>query len=130
LSEPYPIPVNHGRTHWGWTGYYTWYDKQTPRAQEFHHFTNRPNDLYWNLNEVDFSAQIKETGTILITLDTNSPNFDHYELKVNDTILKLKESTYLWQLIEGRNQLTMHVVDIMQNRGPASSLELYYSNPI
>ena len=27
LSKPYPMALNHGRTaHWGWTGYYSWYD--------------------------------------------------------------------------------------------------------
>jgi hypothetical protein len=126
LSQSYPIPVNHGRTHWGWTGYYTWYDKQTPRAQEFHHFTNRPNDLYWNLNEVDFSAEIKDPGALLITLDTNSPNFDHYELNINETVVKIKEPNYLWKLLQGRNSLIIRVVDVMQNKGSVSMLELNF----
>jgi hypothetical protein len=126
LSQSYPIPVNHGRTHWGWTGYYTWYDQQTPRAQEFQYFTNRPNDLYWNLNEVDFSAEIKDPGALLITLDTNSPNFDHYELNINETVVKIKEPNYLWKLVQGRNSLIIRVVDVMQNKGSASMLELNF----
>lgn len=130
LSKPYPIPVNHGRTiHWGWTGYYNWYDKLTPRAQEYSQFTNRPNDLYWNLNEVDFSASIEDQGKLLISLTTNSPNFDHYELNINGTVKILKENHYLLNLVPGRNDVEMQVVGRMNNKGPASKLAVIYSQP-
>ena len=127
LSEEYPIPVNHGRLHWGWTGYYCWYDKQTPRVPEFNQFTNRPNDLYWNLNEVDFSAEMKNEGELLITFTTNSPNFDHYEFKINGSLKKLKENHYLLNLTPGRNYLEMYVVDIMNNKGQVSVINVTYS---
>ncbi len=129
LSKLYPLPVNHGRTHWGWTGYYNWYDRQTPRAPEYNLFTNRPNDLYWNLNEVDFSAAIKSRGQLLITMTTHSPNFDHYELNINGTTKNIKDDHYLLNLIPGRNDLTIQVVDIMNNRGPISELEVSYTHP-
>lgn len=127
LSQPYPIPVNHGRTHWGWTGYYCWYDKQTPRSQEHSQFTNRQNDLYWNLNEVDFSAEIIDQQKLLIMLDTNSPYFDHYKLQVNGTVIPLKENRYELNLVQGSNLLKFQVVDGMNNVGPASILEITYS---
>ena len=128
LSRPYPMPVNHGRTtHWGWTGYYSWYDQQTPRAQEFAQFTNRPNDLYWNLNEVDFSAALKARDSLLITWTTNSPNFDRYELNINGTVKTLKENHYLLNLVPGRNYLKIQVVDGMNHKGPESILEVSYS---
>jgi hypothetical protein len=127
LSRPYPLPLNHGMIHWGWTGYYNWYDKQTPRAPEYNLFTNRPNDLYWNLNEVDFAAAIEAGNKLLITMTTNSPNFDHYELDINGTTVTLKNDRYLLNLVPGRNYLSMRVVDIMNNRGPASMLDLFYS---
>ncbi|MEN8230644.1 MAG: transglutaminase domain-containing protein [Bacteroidota bacterium] len=128
LSKPSPMPVNHGRTvHWGWTGYYSWYDHQTPRAQEFAQFTNRPNDLYWNLNEVDFSASLKARDKLLITWTTNSPNFDRYELNINGTVKTLKENHYLLDLVPGRNHLKIQVVDGMNNRGPESILEVFNS---
>ncbi len=130
LSKPYPIPINHGRTtHWGWAGYYNWYDQQTPRAQEFAKFTNRPNDLYWNLNEVDFSVSIEDQGKLLITLATDSPNFDHYELNMNGTIKVLKNDHYILNLVPGRNYLIMQVVDAMNNKGAASKLDVNYSSP-
>ncbi len=127
LSKTYPIPVNHGRLHWSWTGYYCWYDKQTPRVPEFNQFTNRPNDLYWNLNEVDFAAEIKDKDKLLITFTTNSPNFDHYELNINGTIKTTKENNYLLDLVPGRNYVEMYVVDIMNNKGPSSILNVTYS---
>jgi len=130
LSKPYPIPVNHGRTiHWGWTGYYNWYDKLTPRAQEYSQFTNRPNDLYWNLNEVDFSASIEDQDKLLISLTTNSPNFDHYELNINGTTKTFKNDHYLLNLVPGHNDVEMQVVDKMNNKGPVSKLDVIYSKP-
>jgi len=130
LSKPFPIPVNHGRSvHWGWTGYYNWYDKQTPRAQEYTQFTNRPNDLYWNLNEVDFSAEMKDRDKLLITWTTNSPNFDRYELNINGTVKTLKNNHYLLNLVPGRNYLKIQVVDKMNNKGPESILDVIYSPP-
>ena len=126
LSKPYPIPINHGRAHWAWTGYYSWYDKQTPRAPEFNKFTNRPNDLYWNLNEVDFSAELKKKGQLLISFTTNSPNFDHYELKINGIIKTIKGNSYLLELSPGNNDLEICVVDIMNNKGRTSKLNVNY----
>ncbi len=128
LSKPYPVPVNHGRTvHWGWTGYYSWYDQQTPRAQEYTQFTNRPNDLYWNLNEVDFSAALKARDKLLITWTTNSPNFDHYESEINGTVTTLKADHYLLDLVPGRNYIEIQMVDGMNHKGPESILEIFYS---
>ncbi len=129
LSKPYPMPVNHGRNiHWGWNGYYSWYDQQTPRAQEFDQFTNRPNDLYWNLNEVDFSAALIDNDKLLITLTTNSPHFDHYELEINGIVTTLNNNHFLMNLIPGLNEVKMHVVDDMNNRGAVSLLEIKIGN--
>ncbi len=129
LSKPTPLPLNHGMTHWGWTGYYNWYDKQTPRAPEYNLFTNRSNDLYWNLNEVDFSATIEARDKLLITMTTNSPNFDHYELNINGITKTLKNDHYLLNLVPGRNDVEMQVVGKMNNKGPVSKLDVIYSQP-
>ncbi len=124
LEKPYPVPINHGRTHWGWTGYYCWYDQQTPRTVEHDLFTNRVNDLYWNLNEVDFSAEILSKDQLKIRMTTNSPYFKYYELEVNDNLTFLKENCFILNLNPGLNTLKMRVVDEMNNKGALSVLKV------
>ncbi len=127
LSKPYPVPLNHGRTHWGWTGYYNWYDKQTPRAPEYNLFTNRPNDLYPNLNEVYFSAMVNAPGKLFVSLATNSPCFDHYRVNANGNVTALKDDHYSLDLVPGRNDLKIQVIDVMGNHGPVSELSVIYN---
>ena len=94
LTQPRPIPINHGRTHWGWTGYYSWHDDQTPCAAEHAIFTNRVSDLYWNLNQIDFRAIVVKTGVLQVNMATNSPDFKDYEVIVNGAARKLTASSF------------------------------------
>ena len=126
-SQQLPMPLNHGRQcHWGWTGYYCWFDSSTPKSQEFEIFTNRRDDLYWNLNNVDFSAEIVKADQIAISITTRSPNFSCYELNVNGSIKTTTSDTYLWNLTTGINHICCRVVDVMGNKGPISYLDLCY----
>jgi len=126
LSVPTPIPVNHGRTHWGWTGYTCWYDPQTPRSLEHSTFTNRPEDLYWNLNQIDFRAVVGERGRLNIAMVSNTPDLKEYELMVNGKQLRTKSPVFEVQLERGLNHVEMRVTDTMGNRGAASTLECTY----
>ncbi len=126
LSQPYPIPVNEGRTHWPWTGYYCWYDERTPAAAEDMIFTTRENDLYWNLNEVDFSAEAEPGGVLRISLNTDSPYFNHYEIEMNGKMVDTRNCALSWNLAPGFNVLKMTVVDSMGNHGKNSTLKLIY----
>jgi hypothetical protein len=127
LEQPRPIPVNHGRTHWGWTGYYSWYDDQTPRAGEHAIFTNRASDFYWNLNQIDFRATVLRSGFLQVSMVTNSPDFKHFEVKVNGAVRTLKAPSFDVQLGRGLNRLEMRVIDSMGNIGRASTLECTYT---
>ena len=126
ISEPYPVPVNHGRTHWGWTGYYCWFDPQTPRSLEHELFTNRDSDLYWNLNQVDFRAEIVGGGVVRLEMATNSPDFSGYVLTVNGVDRSMKKNNVEVVMERGLNRIEMRVVDSMGNKGTPSSLECIY----
>lgn len=123
LSQPAPLPVNHGRTHWGWTGYYCWYDQQTPRSREHSTFTNRSSDLYWNLNQIDFRAVVAGDGLLRIVMVSNSPDLKEYEVSVNGRLQQTQDSSFDVRLERGINRVEMRVIDTMGNRGPASTLE-------
>jgi hypothetical protein len=126
LSEPLPIPVNHGRTHWGWTGYTCWYDQQTPRSLEHTTFTSRATDLYWNLNQVDFRAVVVKSGLLKIDMVTNAPDFKEYEVLVNGEVMRTKSPVFEMRMERGLNRVEMRVTDSMGNRGAASMLECIF----
>lgn len=123
LSQPGPMPINHGRTHWGWGDYLAWTDSQTPATAEHRYFVRRESDLYGNLFSVDFIAEPLDKRKVLkISMATDSPNFDHFQVNDNNLMAEVKSTEYLWELSTGRNRLEMRVVDTLGNKGPISYL--------
>ncbi|MEX2573185.1 MAG: transglutaminase-like domain-containing protein [Balneolaceae bacterium] len=129
LSRPLPMPITHGRTHWGWDGYLAWADPQTPETPEHRHFVRRKSDMYERLFTVDFSAEPSadsEKNVLEIRMATDSPGFAHYELSDNGNGRTTGDSVYRWQLAPGLNNLTMRTVDVLGNRGPESEVTVNY----
>jgi len=127
LSQPYPMPVSHGRTHWGWDGYLAWTDEQTPRTQEHRHFLQKESELYDRLFTVDYSAQPLEEGAVRVHLATDSPGFSHFELvDATGSRSTTRSASFRWELARGVNRLEMRSVDVLGNRGPASELTVNY----
>lgn len=126
LSEPTPMPVTHGRTHWGWDGYLCWTDPKTPETPEHRHFIRRESDMYGRLFMVDFSAEKVVEGGLGIDMVTDSPGFQSFEIIANGNKIQLSQSTYLWKLRPGKNRLEVRSVDILGNRGPASKIVVDY----
>jgi len=126
LSKPRPIPVNHGRTHWGWTGYRCWYDPQTPRTYEHEVFTNRASDLYWNLYQIDFSASEVKSGLLQFDMDTNAPSLREFEVTVNGTRSRTTGTSFDVTLERGLNRVEMRTVDVMGAKGAPSVFECIF----
>ncbi len=126
LSQKSPLPVTHGRTHWGWDGYYAWTDDQTPETPEHRYFVRRSSDMYGALFTVDFSVFLVSDGLLKISLATDSPGFKHYELIANGERIIISGSNYPWKLAPGLNKLGMRSIDTLGNRGALSSLEVNY----
>ncbi len=129
MSEPLPMPLNHGRSvHWAWDGYIGWTDGQTPRTQEHRIFTGREADLYWNLNCVDYAVRYDIPGRLMIDMQTNAPNFDHYQLLVNGEARELKEGRFEFAPVAGLNRVEMRAINALGRVGPPSILEFDTSN--
>lgn len=127
LSQPRPMPINHGRTHWGWDGYLAWTDSQTPPSPEHRYFVRRDSDMYGNLYSVDFTVEPGgEEGHLEVSLATDSPNFDHFEVNDNNRRLQVKETRYVWELSVGRNRLELQAVDTLGNKGAMSYMIINY----
>jgi len=124
LSNPTPVPVNHGRTHWGWDGYLCWFDSQTPPSQEHKIFTNREADLYWNLNEVDFAATRLDNSKLHVDMTSNLAPQSHLELRINGIKQILNSSTSIIEVRPGTNNIEMQVRDTLGRTGKISSIEI------
>ena len=126
LSQQKPLPVTHGRTHWGWDGYLAWTDPQTPGTPEHRNFVRREPDMYGRLFMVDFSAEPVSQGYLRINMGTDTPGFKHFELIENGQKAISSGSAYLWKLAPGLNTLELRSVDALGNRGGMSNLKINY----
>jgi hypothetical protein len=126
LSQKLPLPVTHGRTHWGWDGYYAWTDDQTPETPEHRYFVRREKDMYARLCSVDFSViQISE-GLLKINMATDTPGFSHYNLLINGVKVSVRGSSAIVNLVQGLNVIKASSVDSLGNTGSLSGLKINY----
>jgi|GEM_PF-1330094 len=126
LSQKSPLPVTHGRTHWGWDGYYAWTDAQTPETPEHRFYVRRPSDIYTSLFQVDFAAHYIQDGEIRFDLATDSPGFDHFNIVVNGVQSSVKTKGSKFKLSPGMNAIEIYVIDVMGNPGTKSSIKINY----
>ncbi|HQS50255.1 MAG: hypothetical protein B7X86_10240 [Sphingobacteriales bacterium 17-39-43] len=126
LSQKSPLPVTHGRTHWGWDGYYAWTDAQTPETPEHRFYVRRPSDIYSNLFQVDFAAHYIQNGEIQLDLATDSPGFDHFKIVLNGVEISTKVRESKFKLSSGINIIEIYPVDAMGNTGAKSMIKINY----
>lgn len=126
LSKPAPNPITHGRTHWGWDGYYIWTDSQTPETPEHRYYVRRESDMYGKLYTVDLSAEAITKDVLQVNLATVSPAFSYFEVIKNGLTKEVNNSTFDWKLVPGINILEVRSIDKLGNRGTKSSMEVNY----
>lgn len=92
--------------------------------------TSNPADIYWSLNMVRLSAQPSwdENGSRLkITLEHCMPNFDHYEVRLNDAPWEKVSDSFDWPMMEGVNALECRAVNVMGRPGIVSRFDVAHS---
>jgi hypothetical protein len=129
FSRPYPRPLNQGMYQWPWTGYLNWYDGATPRKLQYGFHTDREADFYPTLNRVQFAATNTETeGKIAIDMVTFAPNFDGFEIDVDDTGWKKSPASFVWSLNRSSvNTLQMRVANKLGPRGKPSIIQVMWN---
>jgi len=124
LSKPTPVPVNHGRTHWGWDGYLCWFDSQTPPSQEHKIFTNREADLYWNIDEVGFTATRIGNNSLKLNVTSNLMPGSQFDIRLSGIPQLLVEREATLELGEGLNRIDMKVRNSQGRIGKVSKLKI------
>jgi hypothetical protein len=125
-EKPFPRPLAHGCTWWPWDGYVNWYDERTPPHRQYSRHTDRPQDLWPDLNRVRVHAtSCFSNRYVHLRFETYTPNFSHLEVDENDSGWKRLESKdWTWVLAPGRNTLRARAVNRRGARGKPSVVEL------
>src|SRR5262249_20047410 len=88
-------------------------------------------DLYWPLNHVEVRLQTEPgrmTRELGLVLKTITPNFDRFEVSIDQSSPFSYRSSYLnWSLKPGINRLDVRSVNQLGVKGPVSSLELRWA---
>jgi len=111
-EKPFPLPLTHGCTWWPWDGYINWYDDRTPPKRQYSRHTDRPQDMWPELNRVHVDATSAwGTDRLFLRFDTYTPNFSHYEVNVDEQGWKTTDSRWCWLLHPGKNVLEVRAVN-------------------
>ena len=126
-EQPYPMPLAHGIDKWPWDGYINWYDEKTPPNRKHSWFTDRPRDMWPDLNKVHIHA-LSSYGNdrLFLHFETYTPNFSHFEVSADDTEWKKTGEKWTWFLRSGKNTLRVRSVNKLGVKGKPSSVVLHY----
>ncbi len=128
-ERPTPKPLAHGTSFWPWDGYVNWYDDRTPPKRQYSKHTDRPRDLWPDLNLVRVDAT-RGLGNdrLFLRFETYTPNFSHFEVNVDDTGWKEVGERWTWLLQSGRNTLRVRAVNKLGAKGKPSEFILNHAD--
>ena len=127
-EKPYPIPLSHGIIGcWLWNGYINWYDDRTPPMRQYSWYTDRPRDMWPDLNLVCVHATTGHSNKFLfLRFETYTPNFSHFEVYENNTGWNQVDSDrWTWVLASGKSTLRVRAVNKLGAKGKPSEFEVY-----
>ncbi len=128
-EKPYPRPLTHGSSWWPWDGYVNWYDDRTPPKRQYSYHTDRPRDMWPDLNLVHVDlASTFGNDRLFLRFETYTPNFSHYEVDVDDSGWKKAGDRWTWILQSGRNTLRVRAVSEAGVGGKPSTFVVRYAD--
>ncbi len=122
FEKPYPKPLSHGDYWWPWNGYINWYDEKTPPKKQYSHFTDRPQDMWPDLNlvHIDITSGFGN-DRLFLRFETFTPSFSHFEINVNKSgWRKIGGDRYSWILVPGKNRFEVRAVNKWGVKGKPS----------
>ncbi|MFC1509018.1 hypothetical protein ACFL60_04930 [Candidatus Omnitrophota bacterium] len=126
-EKPYPRPLSHGSSVWPWNSYINWYDERTPRRRQYSWYTDRPRDMWPDLNKVHIHASYGESNDrLFLQFETYTPNLSHFEADINGGGWKKCGEYLTWFLSSGRNTVRVRSVSKFGVGGKPSEVVLNY----
>jgi len=105
-----------------------WQDDREPAIWLLFPSTNRPEDFYWSLNQVELYVQPEKTqnGVMALHFNTVTPNFSYFEIDDNGDVKRLTTSSWVWKLKTGENKLSVTPVNSFGVKGITSWIKVAY----
>jgi hypothetical protein len=121
-EKPYPRPLTHGCAWWPWDGYVNWYDDRTPPKRQYTWHTDRPGDMWPDLNKVHVDmTQGFGNDRLFLRFETYTPNFSHFEVNADGMGWKEVGERWTWLLQSGRNTLDVRAISKLGVKGKPST---------
>jgi len=73
--------------------------------------TSRIGDVFWTLNQAHIHLYDEGTSTLKVQLETHTPNFERFEVSVDDGDWQVSEPILTWELHDGQNRLKARSVN-------------------
>lgn len=129
LSQPAPAEIEHGREQYRWDRYLWWSDSvDDPTYPEYSYLSNRVADFYYTLNRVAVDLQRADADTLVVNLDTQTPNLARYEAAIDDGPWKTVQPGFNWTLHAGTNTLRVRTVNAFGVAGRESVIGVMNRN--
>lgn len=127
-GRPYPKPLTHN-SFTPWDGYVNWYDDRTPPLRHYSRYTDRPRDLWPDLNRVHVDATSGfANDRLFLRFETYTPNFSHFEVNADGTGWRKVGDRWVWLLVSGRNTLEVRAVNKLGAKGKPASFVVNYAD--
>ncbi len=123
FAKVHPRPVAHDGGGYYWDGYVSWYDARTPIRGQYARYTDRPRDLWPDLNTVHVTAtQGYGSDRLFLEFETYTPNFKRLEVSVDGGQWKPVEDRWTWLLVPGKNALLVRAVNTAESAGKSARI--------
>jgi len=124
-DRPFPRPLAHGCVWWPWDGYINWYDARTPPKRQYSHHTDRPQDMWPDLNKVHVHVtSANANDRLFLRFETYTPNFAYFEVNVDEWGWKETGERWTWFLNNGRNTIRVRAVSHLGVAGKPAFIDL------
>ncbi len=113
LQTPFPGELQQGHGEYYCDAYLWWEDTSVPtESPEYSLSSSREADFYPNLNQTDIRlVATEDAGALEVELRTQTPNFDCFHVRIDETRWQKKDARFIWKLTAGHNVLEAHVVN-------------------
>jgi hypothetical protein len=127
LTSLEPGEPEHGRMCYHYDGYLWWKDERSPLPW-FSLQSNRAYDFHWNVNVTEIHLSLGGSrASLKVQLETVTPNFDKFLVRLDGKEWVEKPSSFLWSLHQGINTLEVKSMNKFGREGIVSSVKVEYA---
>ena len=128
LIQAEPAELYHGYSQYHWDGYLWWSVDIDPKYAEYSLQTSREADFNWSINQTRLHPRAgEEAGVLEMDVETATPNFSHYQIRIDGSEWDDAEAPLSWSLSAGENDLEVRAVNTFGRPGRGARLKVGYA---